>query len=385
MSTNNEVIIIAEESTGETTVVEIIATDSETLLAKDADGETLVGEIVEAVFDHLDETDDGDALGEDSDATDAEVVASFDDVTEMNETASVLGSADVFDATIADYNTPADLGSAFDVAAPASFDAVVMDETGTDFTTFDAGAGVVDETSSATEARESATENIDSEVDADAQANFDLATEAQAKADEAVAAGDYEAASAFREDAEDAAWQAGDDSMLHGSDANDLMMADTYQDKAEYLEEQQAEYAQAGDYEAARDASRDAATYTQWADIDGGGADHSAEAANEYQQMDMAAWEQDTANYYQENAEAYAAQGDFENAEVYQGEASEHQDTADYYGDLGEHNGTYDQFDEVPDASYGVYDYSTDYASTDYSSSDYSSSYASYDSSSDTE
>ena len=60
MSTNNEVIIIAEESTGETTVVEIIATDSQTLLAKDADGETLVEEIVEAVFDHLDETDDGD-------------------------------------------------------------------------------------------------------------------------------------------------------------------------------------------------------------------------------------------------------------------------------------------------------------------------------------
>jgi hypothetical protein len=376
MSTNNEVIIIAEESNGETTVVEVIAANADTLVAKDGDGDTLVEEIIEAVFDHSDDTDTNETTLDNLDVSDAEVITSANDLTTLEEADSIVDSTDEFDAGMPEFNTQPDLAAAYDAAAPAQFDAADFSELNADYAGFDAGAAVVGTTvSDSTDT----SENSDSEVDGEAQANFDLASDAQAKADEAVAAGDYEAAAQYREDAEDAAWQAGDDSMLHGSDASDLTMADTYQDKANDLEEQQAEYAQAGDYEAARDASRDAATYTQWGDIEGGGADHSAEAQHEYAQMDMAAWQQDIADGYQQDAETYAAQGDFESAETFQAEAGEHQDTADYYGDLGEHNGTYDQYADVPEASYGGYDYSTDYAAADYSATDYSSDYSSAD------
>jgi hypothetical protein len=384
MSTNNEVIIIAEETNGETTVVEIIATDSETLLTQDADGKTLVEEVIEAVLDHMDETDAAETIDENLDVNDADFIASSSEITELSESDSNVSSFGEVGAEISGFSTQPDLDLAYEAAAPAGFPVVGSDEPAIDFTTFDASAGVIGTTTADAGMTEEVTETSEAEVDAETQANFDLATEAQAKADEAIEAGDYEAAAQYREDAEDAAWQAGDDSMLHGSEASDLTMADYYQDKAADLEEQQAEYAQAGDYEAARDASRDAATYTQWGDIEGGGADHSAEAQQEHTQMDMAAWQQDIADGYQQDAEAYAAQGDFENAETFQAEASEHQSTADYYGDLGEHNGTYDQYESVPDASYSGYDYSTDYVSADYSSAtDYSSSSSSYDSSYD--
>ncbi len=388
MSTNNEVIIIAAAANGETTVVEIIATDSDSLLTKDSDGHTLVEEVIEAVLDQIDESNVDETFDENPGDSNANALGSSADGTAINDGESILNSTGEFDAAIAGFNTQDDSDLAFDAAAPTEIDLTGASDTGANFTTFDASAGIVGTNVTDTETTESVSgtvEGSDFGIDTETQANFDLATEAQAKADEAIEAGDYEAAAQYREDAQDAAWQAGDDSMLHGSDSNDLMMADAYQEKAEYAEAQQAEYAQAGDYEAARDASRDAATYTQWADSDAGGADHSAEANYEHQQMDMADWEQDTADYYQQNAEAYAAQGDIENAATYQGEASEHQDTADYYGDLGEHNGTYDQFESVPDASYSGCDYSTDYASADYSSTDYTSSCSSYDSSSDTE
>ncbi|MEW6127910.1 MAG: hypothetical protein AB1757_12800 [Acidobacteriota bacterium] len=380
MTNNNEVIIIAEDANGETTVVEIIATDDALLSDKDGDGETLIEEVIEAVFDHVDDSDSTDVAQDNQDITDAEVISAPDAyvtselISEEVSTDELAGNDLAFDAS-ADFTTTTDfdatsLDSGF-ASDPMAYSSV---DSGSSFSSFDS----VDTTS------EESAESAESEVDTEAQANFDLATEAQAKADEAIEAGDYEAASQYREDAENAAWEAGDSSMLHGSDASDLTMADYYQDKAADLEEQQSAYAQAGDYEAARDASRDAATYTQWGDIEGGGADHAAEAQQEYANMDMATWQQDIADGYQQDAEAYAAQGDFDNAAMYQAEAGEHQDTADYYGDLGEHNGAYDQYSDVPDASYGGYDYSTDasYASDYSSTTDYSSSYdySSYDS-----
>lgn len=364
MTNNNEVIIIAEDANGETKVVEIVATDAEALLGKDADGDSLIEEVIEAI---LDPTDDFDShqTGQGNDVSDADVLNAPDGYTLNADEDSTDGSV-TYDAAFDTSPLSTDANEFEVTGMNAGFD---DDSTGYVPAGADTSFAAVDSTASHT------TANSEAEVNTETQANFDLATEAQGKADEAIAAGDYEAAAQYREDAENAAWQAGDDSMLHGSNANDLTMADAYQDKAADLEHQQSEYAAAGNYEAGRDASRDAATYTQWGDIEGGGADHSAEAQHEYAQMDMASWQQNIADGYQHDAEVYAAQGDVDHAEMYQQEANDHQGIADYHGELGQHDGVYDQYDQVPDASYGGYDYSTDAShAADYSSTtDYSS------------
>jgi hypothetical protein len=369
MTNDNEVIIIAEEANGETKVVEIVATDADALLGKDADGDSLIEEVFEAFLDPTDDFDShqtGQGTDEVSDADVLNTPAGYT-VSELNADENTTDAA--FDTSLlsADAND-------FEVTGMnAGFD---DDSTGYVTAGADTSFAAIDSTEAHT--TDHTTANSESEVNTETQANFDLATEAQGKADEAIAAGDYEAAAQYREDAEHAAWQAGDDSMLHGSNANDLTMADYYQDKAADLEHQQSEYAAAGNYEAARDASRDAATYTHWGDNEAGGADHSAEAQHEYGEMDMASWQQNIADGYQHDADVYAAQGDVDHAEMYQQEANDHQGVADYYGELGQHDGVYDQYDSVPDASYGGYDYSTDASqAVDYSST---TDYSSYDS-----
>src|ERR1044072_6310783 len=130
MSTNNnEVIIIAEETNGETTVVEIIAADADTLLAKDGDGDTIVEEIIEAVFDHTDDADTDDAINENLDVADAEVITTSNVITDSNEDEPVLGSTDEFDAAFSEFNPHPDLDSAFDPQAPAGFEAPGISET----------------------------------------------------------------------------------------------------------------------------------------------------------------------------------------------------------------------------------------------------------------
>jgi hypothetical protein len=173
----------------------------------------------------------------------------------------------------------------------------------------------------------------------DAVEHAEAATEAQTKADDAVAAGDYESAAEFRAEAEAEAGLAADDSMLHGSSSLQLEVADEQQDKAEALQEESAAHAREGDYEAARQDAQDAATYHSWADQNAGGSDHSGLAEKEHQQLDWAVWEQDIANENMEAAEAYAASGDMETAENYADSAADHQATADDYGDAGEHGG----------------------------------------------
>jgi len=144
----------------------------------------------------------------------------------------------------------------------------------------------------------------------------------------------------------------------------ELEQADWQQDQAAYYE-QQARHAQAGDYEAAKEDAANAAWYHGNADYQAGGEDHSGQARLEEHQMDWAVWEEGNADYYTGQAEAYAAQGDYDHAATYAAEADQHQAAADYHGDLGEHGGplaVYDPSSEI------THDASDDYSAADYSS-----------------
>lgn len=173
---------------------------------------------------------------------------------------------------------------------------------------------------------------LEPEVDAEAEAHAALATEAQERAEEAVAAGDYETAAQFRETAENEAWEAVDSSMLEGATSAELESAAAYQAKAEEYEKEEAQYAAAGDYESAREAAAQSANATDWADFKAGGDDHTASAEAAYNKDDWAVWEQQQANEAEQSADAYAAEGEFESAEVYAESAVEHQAEADAYG-----------------------------------------------------
>lgn len=221
------------------------------------------------------------------------------------------------------------------------------------------GAGAMDSTLSTDIAPDAASvilsPDATTEVGAATQAHTGVAAEAQAQADEAVARGDYEAAAAHREVAENEAYTAGDYSALHGSDSIDLENADWQQDQANTYEQQQAQNAQSGNYEAAKEDAANAAQAHGNADWQAGGADHSGQAQLEEHQMDTAVWEENNADYYAQNAETYAAQGDFDNAATSAAEAAEHQAAADYHGDLGEHGSSvavYDPASDVADTSY---------------------------------
>ena len=201
---------------------------------------------------------------------------------------------------------------------------------------------------------------------AEQEAHTSAATDAQNAADEFIAKGDYAAAAEARETAENESWEAGDDSMLSAYDAGDLTFAADKQEQAEYYNEQQTQFAQAGDYEAARDAADRSAYATSEADSSAGGDDHTGQADAEKYNMDWAVHEEKQADYYADSAAAYAADGDFERAESYAASAVDHQEKADNYGDLGEHGGdvaVYDPSSEV--ATGGTYDSTYDATAVD--------------------
>lgn len=177
------------------------------------------------------------------------------------------------------------------------------------------------------------------------EAHAQAATEAQEAADEFIASGDYAAAAEARETAENEAWEAGDDSMLGAYDAQDLTVAAEKQEEARHYEEQQAQFAQAGDYEAAREAAGNAAYATYEADSTAGGADHTGQADAEYANMDNAVWQEGLAEDDLENAAYHAEMGNLDAAEASLSSAAANQADADHYGDLGEHGGDIAVFD----------------------------------------
>ncbi|MEZ5345890.1 MAG: hypothetical protein R2681_10090 [Pyrinomonadaceae bacterium] len=203
----------------------------------------------------------------------------------------------------------------------------------------------------------------DSEI-LEQQAQTEAATEAQQAADDFVEKGDYGAAAEAREAAEDAAWEAGDNSMLSGSDSQELEAAAEKQEEAEYYEQQQAANAQAGDYEAAKEDAQNAAYATGDADYLAGGDDHTGQADSEVSNMDNAIWHEGLAEDRVEDAVYHAEMGNEDAAESALNMADAEQETADAYGDKGEHGGAGADFDpsSVVETG-GTYESTDDYLS----------------------
>lgn len=353
----NEVIIISEEADGTTTIVDIVqTTDGATATA---DSGSTVLEVLEAILDSDDDVTE----------TAAEFVENADGVqvpvTVIEETDMAFISPS--EPAVAEFSSG---GYVADEAAISSSDIVSSATGGVDFAPLaESGAAdfISDYGAAPAATGDTATEETGA-VDAEAQANIAAATEAQAQADEAIAAGDYETAAQLRGEAEEYASAAGDDSMLHGSDSSDLSLADHQFDLADMKEQEAAEYTAAGDYDAARDATEDAATYQQWADGNAGSSvDHSEQTEKQEAELEWADWHQDIAADNQNSADAYAASGDLETAAIYQETANDEQVVADEYGAASVYEASLDTSDATYDASAGAIDtaYDTSYAAVD--------------------
>lgn len=208
---------------------------------------------------------------------------------------------------------------------------------------------------------DSATAETDATEIAEQEAHTQAATDAQNAADEFVASGDYAAAAEARETAENESWEAKDASMLGAYDAQDLTHSAEKQSDAENYEKQEAEFAQGGDYESAKESAQNAAYATNDADSNAGGSDHTGQADSEVTNMDNALWQESISDSDLDNAAYHAEAGNFDAAESSLNSAAEHQGIADNYGDLGEHGGVmadYDSSSEV--ATGGTYDSSYD-------------------------
>jgi hypothetical protein len=338
---------VSESADGHVTEV-IVAKPDDTTAAVSEDAPS-AEEVVEAVLEA--------AGGTDGDATNVEV---HDYVVVDQETGEEAYVEVIeYDAASDTADSSTETDSAFEVgatdteASPETTDTPVEFDSATEAGPIDTAAEPV----AAVETTDATTQtSSESETDTAAEAHATAATDAQAQADAAVDAGNYEAASQLRESAENEAWQAGDSSMLHGSTSAELDGAATHQAQAEGYEQQEAQHAASGDYEAARDDAANAANATGWADYQASGADHSGQANAEYDKEDWAVWEQHSAHDAEQNADSYAAQGDLDGAAASADSAAAHQEQADMYGHEGEHG--------APDA---VYDASSE---TDHSSID---------------
>lgn len=334
MTTEESVTITQTEPDGTVTTIEVTQTKPEDV---GEGGESIIEEIVEALFDVSDD-------------------APVDPAAEP--TGDEIFTADQFEATApVDLETepvttdPADVQSS-EVFVPVDY-SVSTEQV--PFTTETPDVSLISDTETAT------TEDA---VDP----NLQIAQEAQEAANEFAARGDYEAAADAREVAENAAWEAGDQSVLEGSSSTELDSAAHSQDLADYHRDLQEEYTAKGDYQAAQAEADKVVDHTVNADYLGSGEDHSTEARNEEYKLGEAVWEEGNADYYARGAEEYAAQGDFENAAEWAETAGEHQSAADYHAEATVDGSTYDASSQVD--SGGTYD-ATDYASaTDYSTYD---------------
>ncbi len=168
---------------------------------------------------------------------------------------------------------------------------------------------------------------------AEQQANADAARDAQTAADEFADAGDYRAAADARADAEALSGEAGDSSMLGAYDAQDYSYAADKQDEASAFQADQAEKIAQGDYEGARDSAFNAEWATRDADMTAGGADRTGQAQGDQANLEWATYHQEIADDNRQNAEAYAAEGDLETAQMYADNAEGSQATAGNYGE----------------------------------------------------
>ena len=342
---------------GTETVTEVISNEDGTFIVED---ESLLEEAFEATFD----VEIGDDLtpvtpGEEFSADASPYVFSADSDFQTTDSDFTVGD-EIFDSSLLPVDAPenqatnAPFDPVFETAEPALAEAPVADGSTEPaaFETYQTDANEISETESTEFAEQ--------------EAHVQAATDAQEAADAFIAEGDYAAAAEAREVAEDESWQAGDDSMLSLYDAQDLTTAAEKQEDAENYSQQQAEFARAGDYEAAREAASDAAYATSDADILAGGADHTGEADAQFASLDNAVWQEGLAEDDLENAAWHAEMGNFDQAESSLDSAAANQADADYYGDLGEPGGDiaiYDPSSEV--ATGGAYDSTFDATAVD--------------------
>ncbi len=215
---------------------------------------------------------------------------------------------------------------------------------------------------SGTDAGYSTVDASDAAAEAEQQAHAEAAREAQAQADEFVAKGDYAAAAEARAEAEEAAWQAGDQSMLGASDANDLEQAAYKQEVAEDYQKQQAEHIAEGDYAAAKEDALNAGYAISDADYRAGGADHTGQADQDAYNLGNAVDGEKNAEYFADNAEWYAEQGNFDAAESSAAHAGEYQASADAYADQADPTSVgYDHDPSSVVETGGAYDAGTAY------------------------
>ncbi len=206
--------------------------------------------------------------------------------------------------------------------------------------------------SSSTDDPSTATAEADAELAAQ-QAHTDAAKDAQSAADEFVAQGDYKAAADAREVAENEAWEAGDSSMLGASDQSDLENAAYKQDVADDYRAQQQEHIEEGDYAAAKEDAQNAGYATGDADYLASGSDHTGQSDNDAYNLDWAVHQDKNADYNAQNAEAYAAEGDFDNAERYADRAGEYQESADHFAAKADVESDFYQDDPTSDVMAG--------------------------------
>ena len=185
----------------------------------------------------------------------------------------------------------------------------------------------------------------DEAVDGDMVDQLEDTATAQAATDMAVEVGDYESAHQLRELAEDELAESGSEAVLEGPTSVELEQAAEHQERAAELQSEQAELAEAGDYESAGETSREAAIEMREADGLAGGSDHSGQAQLDADNMEWADFHQDISNESVASAADYFEAGNLDAADNALGVAGHEQDMADNYGDLGEHGNSIADFD----------------------------------------
>ncbi len=336
---------------GTETVSEYVVNDEGTFKVEESAAEqafeALTGVEIEDTLTQIDPTT-GNPIDEPTEVYEADSDDEFE-----TEDADFTATDDTFNPTF----TPTETNDVFSAETPADSTFGTADTSYTATPLYDSTFGTTETTDT--------TDNVTAET-AEQEAHTQAATDAQNAADEFIAQGDYAAAADARETAENEAWEAKDDSMLSAYDAQDLSHSADQQANAEYYEKQEAEFAQAGDYESAKEAAGNAAYAVNDADINAGGSDHTGQADSEVANMDNALWQESIADDDLDNAAWHAEAGNYDAANASLDSAAEHQETADTYGNLGEHGGDAAYYDPSSEtATGGTYDSSFDATAVD--------------------
>lgn len=317
MATEEKMTITETAPDGTETTVEIT---TKTVTAEEAEAEKgLIERVVDAIFDTDSDEEESDVaevdLASDAAAPGHVEINQVNIIQQNNVEFNVGGESfpqEMVESPVIDT---------FAVATESPLDDTLSDEIGSDPVV----GGVVSDASAESGGDRSAMQ-------------ADAAREAQEAADRFVEQGDYRAAAEAREAAEQAAGEAGDQSMLGVYDAQDLSYAADKQDAARDLQQEQADLIAQGDYEGAREAAQNAGYATRDADMAAGGADHTGQSGRDVQNLDWATYKEDTAKENVRDAEYYAEAGNQQLADDLMGRAADNQAAAAGYAEMADPN-----------------------------------------------